>query len=95
MYEHRMPCEPERMKNRREYRRMISTGQMLVLIWFVFLPLCILLLTEFVAVFGWIAFGVGILKLAFETMKHTGYASRWIPGYEQRFQRAQVPLGTG
>ena len=66
---------------------MISTGKMLILIWVVFLPLCVLLLTKFISVLGWIAFAFGILKLLYETMKHYGDPHKWLPGYTEKKKR--------
>ena len=87
MYEHRMPCEPEREKMRREQRKMVLTAKIIILIGWILVPLVYLLLQQFVAVVGWVAFGIGVLQLCVVTIKHFGNPERWIPGYKKKKER--------
>jgi hypothetical protein len=84
LYEHRMPCEPEKEKMRRERRRMVLTSKIIILIGWILVPLVYLLLQQFVAIVGWVAFGIGVLQLLIVTIKHFGNADKWIPGHKKR-----------
>jgi hypothetical protein len=87
IYEHRMPCEPERALITRQYRqRVIATKSFIFLGW-ILTPFALLLLQQFVSVVGWIAFGIGIFKLTITTIKHFGNPDKWIPGYTAKQER--------
>jgi hypothetical protein len=77
LYEHRMPCEQEKATMQAERRKIVLVGWIL-------LPLVWLLLQQFVAVVGWIAFGSGIIMLAITTVKHFGNPDKWIPGHKRK-----------
>lgn len=87
VYEHRMPCEPERQKMIRERRQMVTTAKIVILTGWILVPFVYLLLQQFVAMVGWIAFGIGVLQLCVVTIKHFGNPDRWIPGYKRKKER--------
>src|SRR5688500_9606477 len=60
VYEHRMPCESEKEKMRRKTRRAVRASKIIILIGWILVPLAYLMLQQFVAVVGWIAFGIGV-----------------------------------
>jgi hypothetical protein len=93
LYEHRMPCIAEKNKLHKERRRIVLTAKTLIAIGWILVPLVYLLLQQFVALIGWIAFGIGIFQLAMVTIKHFGDPDRWIPGHKKEkddeFRKAQ------
>jgi len=84
LYEHRMPCEAEKKKMHHQTRRVVQTGKLIVLVGWILVPLLYLLLQQFVAVIGWIAFGIGIVQLLIFTFKCFGNPDRWIPGHAKK-----------
>lgn len=87
VYEHRMPCEPEREKMRREQRKMVFTTKIIILIGWILVPFVYLLLQQFVDLVGWLAFGIGVLQLCVVTIKYFGNPDWWIPGYKKKKAR--------
>ncbi len=84
LYEHRMPCRPEQEKIRGAQRRTVVTIRVIILIGWMLVPFLYLLLQQFVAIVGWIAFGIGILQLCVVTIKLFGDPDRWIPGHKKK-----------
>ena len=82
-----MPCEPEKEKMVIERRRMVLTGKIIILFLWILLPFAYLLLQQFVATVGWIAFAIGILQLCIVTIKFFGKPDRWIPGYKRKKEK--------
>jgi len=87
LYEHRMPCEQEKEKIRREHSRMVLTAKTVILIGWVLVPFAYLLLQQFVTVVGWIAFSLGVLQLCVVTIKHFGNPDKWIPGHKAKMEK--------
>ena len=87
LYEHRMPCEPEKDKMHRETRRKVKTIRIIVFIGWIFVPLLILILGVTSAFVGWIAFGFGLCKVAIEGVKLFGNPDKWIPGHKEKRER--------
>jgi hypothetical protein len=84
IYEHRMPCGPEKEKMHKEQRRLVQSTKVIVLIIWILVPLVYLLLQQFVQIVGWIAFGIALIQLSIVTIKHFGNPDRWIPGYKKK-----------
>lgn len=68
---------------RQERRRFVRSAQIIILVGWILVPFAYLLLQQFVAVIGWIAFGIGVLQLGVLTVKHFGDPDRWIPGHKR------------
>ena len=82
-----MPCEPEKKKMQAEQRRVVLTGKFMILVGWILVPLVYLLLQQFVALVGWVAFGIGVLQLLVVTIKHFGNPYKWIPGYKKKKEK--------
>ena len=63
---------------------MVVAAKVIILIVWILVPFVYLLLQQFVAVVGWIAFGIGIFQLCLMTIKYFGNPDRWIPGYKNK-----------
>lgn len=63
---------------------MVVAAKVIILIGWILVPFVYLLLQQFVAVVGWIAFGIGIFQLCLITIKHFGNPDKWIPGYKEK-----------
>ena len=84
LHEHRMPCEPEKNKIRKKYRQTALTVKLIILIFWVLVPLAYIILQQFSKEVGWIAFGIGIIQLVIVTIKHFGNPDKWIPGHKKK-----------
>lgn len=87
LYEHRMPCGPEKDKLLRETRRKVQTIRVFVFIGWILVPLVILILGVTSALVGWIAFALGLCKVAVEGVKLFGNPDKWIPGHKEKAER--------
>jgi len=86
-YEHRLPCAPEKEKIQREHRRVVQTGKIIVFVGWILVPFVVMLLQQFISIFGWLAFALGIFKLGIETIKHFGNPDKWIPGHKAKMEK--------
>lgn len=86
-YEHRSPSEAEKEKILREHRRVVQTGKIIVFIGWILVPFVIMLLQQFILIFGWLAFTLGLLKLGLETIKYFDDPDKWIPGYKEKMEK--------
>src|SRR5688572_5497611 len=82
--EHRMPCEPERDKLRRATAARVRAGNLIVLVFWILVPLAILVLEFTSPIVGALAFGLSLAKLGIEFVKFFGNADKWIPGHKAR-----------
>jgi hypothetical protein len=87
LYEHRLPCEPEKDKMLREIRRKVRTTQAIVFIGWIFVPLVILVLGVTSPLIGWIAFTFAIWRIVVEAIKLFGNPDKWIPGHKEKMER--------
>lgn len=88
LFEHRLPCQPEKDKMRAERRRMVRTANGIVFFGWVLVPLAILLIKKFTIV-GWIMFGVSIVKLVWETWKIYGRPDKYFPKWAEKRKKKQ------
>ena len=82
----RRPCEPEREEVRRRWRSRVRATNVAVLIFWVLVPLAILILEFTNPIVGAVAFGVALLKLGVECIKFFGDPDKWIPGHKQKVE---------
>jgi hypothetical protein len=87
LYEHRMPCEPEKHMMRRATRQKVQTIRVLVFVGWILVPLVILVLGVTNALVGWIAFAFGLYKVAVESVKLFGNPDQWLPGHKAKRER--------
>jgi len=79
--EYRKPCEPEKEKLRRGMIASVRSAKLLVLIFWILVPLGILILEFTNPLVGQIAFGLSLAKLGIECVKFFGNPDKWIPGH--------------
>jgi len=87
LYEHRMPCECEKQKMRRETRRKVQTVRAIIFLGWILIPLAILILGVTSPLVGWLAFAFGLCKVAIEGVKLFGNPDKWIPGHKEKKER--------
>jgi len=78
--EHRKPCQPETDLITRDWRNRARAARLIVLVWWVIIPLMILLINE-IEVVARIAFAIAIIKLIWEVVKIYGNPEKWFPAY--------------
>ena len=87
IYEHRLPCAPEKEIMHRETRRIVRTTQVIVFIGWIAVPLAILILGMTSSLVGGLAFAYGLWKVALEGVKLFGNPDKWIPGHKKNRER--------
>lgn len=85
--EHRMPCEPEKETLRRKAVARVRTAKVIILIFWILLPLSILILEFMSPIVGAVAFGLSLIKLGIEVVKFFGNPDKWIPGHKANAEK--------
>jgi hypothetical protein len=85
--EHRMPCESERDKLRRAAVARVRAGNLIVLVFWILVPLVILVLEFTSPIVGAFAFGLSLVKLGIEFVKFFGNPDEWIPGHKAKAEK--------
>jgi hypothetical protein len=85
--ERRKPCAPERERIRQHWSARVRATKIAVLIFWVLVPLAILILEFTNPLVGAVAFGLSLLKLGVEAIKFFGNPDKWIPGHRQKAER--------
>jgi hypothetical protein len=83
-FEYREPCKPEKNKMRREQVQRVRMINAIVFLCYVAVPLLIILLQQFWAVLGWVAFAYSIFRLGIKCVELFGNADKWIPGHKEK-----------
>lgn len=85
--ERRIPCEPEKETLRRSAVVRVRTAKIIILIFWILLPLSILILEFTNPIVGAVAFGISLIKLGIEVVKFFGNPDKWIPGHKAKAEK--------
>ena len=85
--EHRMPCEPEKETLRRSWAARVRATKAIVLLFWILVPLAILVLEFTNPIVGVAAFVLSLLKLGVEFIKFFGNPDKWIPGHKAKAEK--------
>src|ERR1051325_7675789 len=86
-WKHRMPCEEQKEAMRREWKRNVTTANILVLVGWVIVPLIIGILGFASVWIGVFLFVLSLGKIGWRLVEFYGTPEKWVPGYKEKQER--------
>lgn len=86
-YEHRLPCEAEKLRIRKETRAQARTLKTFIFLGWILVPLLIALFGFASVLIGTILFVISLFKIAWTGLELYGKPEKWLRGYKSKIEK--------
>lgn len=89
-YLHRLPCEEEKEAIAKETKRQVRILNAFSFVWWILIPVAIIILGFANPIFSVILFGISLAKVGVTVIKFFGDPDKWFPGYTARKEKERL-----
>lgn len=89
-YEHRMPCEPEKLEITKQAQSQARTLKILGFIGWILVPFVIAVVGFTSVVVGLLLFIISLSKIGWTGLELFGKSQKWLPGYKSKREKERL-----